>query len=140
MTTEPEIRILKKGTCPSLTAQSDLDYQIGCDDESTLLIRISGNTGNGHFNKHWVRLHDLLELIADAGELFSYSVLHAMFKGKSVNTACFLMAALKNEGLVEAKDRRYVRKDPETVMANFKKLMSPKTTRKTPTRKQSAAA
>ena len=39
------IRILKTGTCPSLSGKSKLTYELGCDDRAGLQLRIAKNTG-----------------------------------------------------------------------------------------------
>ncbi len=60
----PEIRILKKGSCPSLTGKSTLTYQIGCTAESDIQFRVSDNTGGGFFSDEWVAF-DTIEEVFD---------------------------------------------------------------------------
>ncbi|GAB6084058.1 hypothetical protein JCM30471_29720 [Desulfuromonas carbonis] len=129
-----DIRILKKDTCPSLMNKSILTYQIGCNERSEILLCIEGNTGSGIYSKEWVPLFTLLDLIAESDGPFTWSILQPLFKNRSVNTACFLLAALKNEGLVTALERSYERVDPENFMSAMKILMG---TKKRPSKKSS---
>ena len=106
-TQDTDIRILKEEQCPSLSNVSTLTYQIGCNEEKKLLLRITHNTGNGKWNGGWVSVADMQELIYEAQSPFSWKVLMPLTIGKSVNTPCFLLAALKNERLIQPLDRQY---------------------------------
>jgi len=119
-----DIRILQKSTCPSLSERSTLTYQIGCNEHNDILFRIHGNSGTGKFNREWVPSGDMLELIYESKKPFSWKVLHPLVKGKSVNTACFLMAALKNEGLLQPLDRLYEQKSSADFQDRMKQLMA----------------
>jgi hypothetical protein len=44
------IRILKIGTCTSLSGRSELTYHLGCNAESEIHFRVVQNSGNGQFN------------------------------------------------------------------------------------------
>jgi hypothetical protein len=111
-----EVRILKESSCQSLSAKSTLTYQIACSAESEILLRILANSGNGYFSKEWVPLADILDILNDCDKPFAWYVLSPLFKGKSVNTACFLMATLKNEGLVKPLKRSYERMELDFFM------------------------
>lgn len=133
------IRILKEATCPSLSDKSTLTYHIGSLGTSNIQFRIHANSGNGYFRKEWVPLANLLELINEAEKPFTWHVFHPLFRGKSVNTAGFLMAALMNEGLVRPLERRYERMPPDDFMAGINTLRTvecisppPKKSRKKP--------
>lgn len=108
------IRILKSGSCPSLSGKSKLTYEIACndDDASDLALRIATNTGGGFFSDEWIPLSAVEKVLhsAAAKKGLSSTTFHGTFKGKSVNTAGFLLAVLKHEGAVrpqEGKSRLY---------------------------------
>ena len=116
---DTDIRIQKEQTCPSLSGKSKLTYSIGCTPESDILIRINKNSGEGKFNGQWIGLDTILNLIDQAEKPFTWSVLVHTFKGQSVNTAGFIMAALKHEGLVqnlEGGGYERTRKDIKTLV------------------------
>ena len=136
MTTEqPEIRILKKANCPTLSGKSTLTYHIGCTAESEIFLRIHSNDGGGFFSQEWVAWKDIrqmLEKVPKATPITSI-VLHRLFKGKSVNTPAFLLAVLKHEKLIQpikSKKRSHELVDPGAFLAKVDKLMSSNTTRK----------
>jgi len=123
-------RIIKTGTCPTLTEKSTLQYQIGCDDQKNIFFRIVSNTGNGFFNDDWVALSDIQSAFDSwpVDNPITSFALHGLFLGRSANTSAFLLAALKEEGIVATlKDKRrcheYV--DPPTeFMAEMDKLIA----------------
>ena len=43
--TEQEFRVLKSGTCPSLSGRSKLTYDIACGSENELHVRVLKNSG-----------------------------------------------------------------------------------------------
>jgi hypothetical protein len=96
-----EIRILKKGSCSSITGKSKLTYQVGTDEDAALYVRITGNTGAGFFSDEWVPVKAIEEALSKDPENVTSLLLFKLFKGKSVNTPAFLLAALRNEGVVE---------------------------------------
>jgi hypothetical protein len=128
--TETSIRILKEDSCPSLSERSTLTYHIGCNENNDILFRINGNSGTGKFNREWVPVADMLELIYEAKKPFSWKVLYPLVVGKSVNTACFLMAALKQEGLLVPLDRLYQQSSSAEFQDRMKELMDKKGTTK----------
>ncbi|WP_223248468.1 hypothetical protein, partial [Sulfurirhabdus autotrophica] len=104
-TSETVMRILKTGTCPSCSGKSNLTYHIGCavngesncTDESSIQFRVFSNTGNGFFSKEWIPLEVILQVLSKVPSdkpLISY-VLYPLFRGKSINTPAFLLAAMK---------------------------------------------
>jgi len=118
-----EIRILQETSCPSLSERTTLTYHIGCNEVNDILFRIHGNSGTGKFNREWFSSGDMLELIYESKKPFSWKVLHPLVEGKSVNTACFLMAALKNEGLLQPLDRLYEQKSSADFQDRMKELI-----------------
>ncbi len=130
-TAESTIRILKRGTCPSLTGKSKLGYQIGVDTKGEVQLRVCANSGGGMFSDEFVSLNAIQELFAKvpADKPITSFLLFSLYKGKSANTPGFLFAALKQEGMVQAgkdKKRGYERGDPKKFMAEVKALMASK--------------
>jgi len=126
---EHEPSIIKSASCPSLSHQSQLEYQIGSTPDGTIHLRLTGNSGNGNFNGYWVPLPEILSLLNDQDGPFTWQVMVPLFEGRSVNSSCFLMAALKNEGLIQQskeQPRRYEMADPKEFTAKVQALMSPK--------------
>lgn len=128
-TKEPEFQIIKETSCPSLSEQSTLRYQIG-KNPSGIQFRITDNSGTGRFNSVWVPLADILKVLKDP---LTLQTIAALFKGQSTNNAGFLMAVLKAEGLVRSTKenlRHYECVDPKAFMAAMEKLNSPKPNKK----------
>lgn len=126
---EPTIRILKETSCPSLSEQSTLKYQIA-ENESGIQFRITENSGTGRFNSVWVPLADILTVLKDP---ITLQTIATLFKGQSTNNAGFLLAALKAEGLVRPTKenlRRYECVDPKVFMTVIEKLNEPKPNKK----------
>jgi len=126
-TPSPSIRTLKIATCPSLSGQSQLTYHIGCNAQSGILFRITGNSGAGIFGNEWIGLADI-QNIFDAippGKLIRSALLKPLYQAKSINTPAFLLAALISEGLVSATENQgyYLRADPGKFMAEITALM-----------------
>lgn len=108
------IRVLKSGSCPSLTSRSTLGYQLGLKDESELYLKLISNTGSGFFSKEWVACSVIEQLIAGSAELTSTSF-KAIFPNKSVNTGGFVMAVIKALGLIQTnvQNSRWHQQVPE---------------------------
>ena len=120
MTTD-NVRILKTGTCPSLSGKSKLTYEIGAGSASEICVRVTKNTGAGMFSKAWVALDQVHRLVND--KPITSTTLGPLFKGGSANSAGFLLAVMKNEGLVQAVGRAYERLDGKAFFAEVKALM-----------------
>ena len=93
--------ILKTSTCKTLSAKSTLTYQIGSEDDE-LHVRITKNTGGGFFSGEWIPMNDIQSVLEEQpeGTPVTSFLLQPLFRGKSVNTPAFLMAALANEKLL----------------------------------------
>jgi hypothetical protein len=125
----PDMRILKKATCKTLSGKSTLTYQIGCLPDSTVHLCIAGNDGGGMFSQEWVPFEAVQEALKDddEGAAITSVRLTPLFKGKSVNTPSFLLAALKHLKLVrpmQGKQRHHERLDPQPFLEQMEKLMS----------------
>lgn len=126
---EPDPQVVKAASCPSLSATSTISYEIGNISDGTIHIRIIGNSGNGNFNGYWTSLPKILALLKDQDGPFIWSSLCPLFEGRSVNSACFLMAVLLAEKIVQpsrVKPRRYECADPQMFMAKVQAMMAPK--------------
>ena len=98
---EVEVRILKVATCPSVSGKSQLTYHVACTAESQIVFRIFSNSAGGAFNQDWVSLNAILQAVSKDNKAITSFMLHPLYQGKSVNTPGFLLAVLKNEGLVQ---------------------------------------
>jgi len=126
---KPSMRILKTATCKSITGKSTLTYQIGCTSDSTVHIRVSKNTGAGHFNPEWIALNDVRKALAKspAGQPFTSFLLQPLFEGRSSNSPGFMLAALTHERLLrvlKGKKRGHELLDPEGFDAKMDRLLS----------------
>lgn len=133
----PEVTILKVGTCESLSGRSVLGYHIGYKGSAPIgegpgfrqgiQFRIHENSGSGLFSDDWVSVSDL-QVVFDREESelpVSAALINSVFSGKSVNTAGFLLAVLKAEGLVkqmEDKKRNYVCVNSEAFFNEIREL------------------
>lgn len=123
----PAVRIVKIGTCPSLSGKSTLTYHLGCTDKAEIQIRVVANSGGGFFSPEWIALNTVQKVFAriPSDRPITSFPLQQLFRGKSVNTPSFLMAVLKQEGLVvpmQDKQRRFESVDPAAFMAMVKGL------------------
>ena len=117
MTTD-NVRVLKTATCPSLSGKSRLTYEIGSGPSAEICVRITKNTGGGMFGKGWVALDQVHRLVND--KPITSTTLAPMFKGGSANSAGFLLAVMKHEGLVQPPGRAYERLDGKTFFTEIK--------------------
>jgi hypothetical protein len=121
-----DVRVMRKGTCQSLSGRSDLTYEFGCNDPTkTILFHISSSTGAGHFSDTWIPLDAILQLLDTAKDPFSLSVFRSLYPGQSINNTGFLGAALKKEGLIVCEKRQYIRKDTKAFLTALNKLIKP---------------
>ena len=134
-----DIKVIKTASCDTLSGKSKLTYQIGCTPDKQIHLRISKNSGGGFFSGEFVSfdaiLDELEKLPKDTG-ISSYYLAH-LFKGKSVNTPSFHLAALKHLKLIRPlpnNKRHHELVDPKPFLEQIEKLISAKgATRKTPT-------
>lgn len=135
-TINPEIRILKTASCPSLSGKSTLSYQVGygvnsanaSTTEPEIQLRVYANTGGGFFNKDWITLSTIQQLFEryPSKKAITSNALYPLFKGRSINTPAFLLAVLKHEGFLRPlkdKQRSYERLDPTGFMTEIKALI-----------------
>ena len=143
--TTEDIRILKTAVCPSLSGKSKLTYQIRQTPKLDIEFRIQKNSASGFFSDEWVSLKRVLEAFTKCpvGEITFYT-LDPLIRGKSSNTPGFLLAALKEEGLVvpsTVKRRCYESVDPAKFFNKVKALIDApvKKAKKVPVKKVKSA-
>ena len=98
-TSSSTVRILKIGRCLSLSGKSTLTYHVGFKGTADIQFRVADNDGGGFFSNEWVAASDIQKSLSKSALVTAYS-LHPAFKGKSANTAGFLLAVLKQEKLI----------------------------------------
>jgi hypothetical protein len=125
-TVTPDIRILKIGSCESVSRKSTLTYHIGCKVDGEILLRIYANTAAGFFSQEWVPLTSINQVLSKAGGHFTSFALQSLFRRKSQNNTAFLLAVLQREGLVGRaidKKRCYEKLDAGPFIAEIKALI-----------------
>ena len=144
--TNDSIRVLRQGTCPSLSGKSKITAQLGADSDDKIYIRITNNTGGGFFSNEWIAMKDIQAVLEEhpEGTPVTSFMLQPLFHGKSVNTPAFLMAALKAEGIIqplEGKQRNFELGDVAGFMQKANQLQAGKAApRKTAKKKAPAKA
>ena len=128
-TEDTSMRVLKTATCKTITGKSTLTYHVGASPDDEIHVRIHANDGGGMFSQEWVSFEAVQEALKDdrEGAAITSVRLTSLFKGKSVNTPSFLLAALKHLKLVRAiqgKQRHHERLDPRPFLDQMEKLMS----------------
>lgn len=123
-----EIRVLKTATCPTLTGKAKLTYHVGSAADGAIHFRLHANTGGGFFNDEWVAFSAIQAVLdkSPSGKPITSFTLFPLFRGKSANTPAFLLAALKQEGLVlgsKEKQRSYEKCEPKPFLAGIKALI-----------------
>ena len=99
---ENAFTVLKKGSCPSLSDTGVLSYEVGTDEAGETYVRVTSNNAGGFFSKEWVAWSKIYG-VCNGQESITSILLRGLFRGKSVNTAGFLLAALLCEGLLSRK-------------------------------------
>ncbi|MBK6593287.1 MAG: hypothetical protein IPG23_11370 [Burkholderiales bacterium] len=122
-----QYRIVRIGTCPSLSGRSELTYHVGCDKETNAIhFRLWRNTGAGMFSSTWFSLKDVSELLCMPDGISS-TVLQAMWTSTSKNNAGFTLAVLQGVGLIEkslTKPNSYCTVDPAQFLARINTLIA----------------
>lgn len=137
-TLESGIDIVKVDSCPSLTGKSTLTYHIGLD-AGEIKIRVHANTGGGYFSKEWITFNAIKQTLEKQTKPFSSMLLKPLFQGKSSNTPAFLLAALRNEGVItDSKESGYECGDIAKFVAEIKQLMAETPTKAAQKGKKSA--
>ena len=123
-----DVQVLKSSVCPSLSGKTTLNYEIGRGPAGEVLVRINKTSGTGYYSKDWIALERAYKLLQAAGKTpVTFGTLLPLFAGKSINTAGFLLAALKKEGLVKDSEevaRCYQLADAKPFFDQVKALMT----------------
>ena len=125
----PAVRVLKTATTKTLSGKSTLTYQVGTQEDESVHVRISKNTGGGFFSQEWISLNDIRSVLDEKpeGTPVTSFILQPLFRGKSVNTPAFLLATLVHEKLlrpIKGKKRSHEPVDPEEFTAMVEKMTS----------------
>ena len=124
---ETPVQVLREAQCKSLEGSATLTYQIGQNDASDILFKISGNTGGGFWSAEWVAFTDIqaaFEAWGNEAPITSMA-LRPIFRGKSVNTPSFMLAVLSAEGLLKPMPKRkrvHRATDPSPFLATIEEL------------------
>ncbi len=98
------IAVVYEGECLSLTGRSTLAYAIGRrEQDATLHLRIVRNSGGGMSCTDWAEASQIEAIVKGGYELTAKSFL-VLHPGKSINTGGFVMAVLKDLGLIRANE------------------------------------
>ena len=97
----PQIQALKSPTCPTISRKSNLCYELGQDAAKAFHYRIVSCDGGGFFSPEWIAWTAIQAAIKKSVGPLTSLCLRPLFKGKSVNTSGYLLAALVAEGLLE---------------------------------------
>lgn len=122
-----DMRILKVESCPTCTGKATVTYQVGCTKDNKVNFKVVGNSGGGLFSSEWISLSAIKEAFDTSPRVITSYTMMKLFKGKSINTPGFLMAALKHEGLVknlEGKQRGYEQLDHGEFMTSINVLIA----------------
>lgn len=129
-----EIRTIKTTSCPSLSERSTLTYEIGVKGDKDIQIRLTGNTSSGMYSSSWQSMAQIAVLLSADGKPISSRTIRPIYEG-SVNSAGFLLAVLKNEGLIkniEENSRGYIRCDSKKFTTEIHALMDSVSSQKKP--------
>lgn len=98
---QPElIEDIYSGKCLSVSGRSTLTYTVGRGQgDNTLYLRIVDSTGNGVWCKDWASAQAIEAIVVGAQQLTAKSF-HCLYPGKSINTGGFVLAALRDLGLI----------------------------------------
>ena len=98
------IEAICTGTCESLSGRSDLTFAIGRHTEDgTLHLAITGNSGGGMWCKDWCSASAVQDAVLGESGLTAKSF-HPLHAGRSINTGGFILAALRELGLIRANE------------------------------------
>ena len=129
-----EVDIVATQKTKTVSGKSDLTYHLGKDDDSNAYLRIWVNSSNGYFSNEYLSLAAIISsLEKQGGASFTSFAFQELFKGKSVNTPGFLVAALLNEGVLtleENKKRKYLYVSADKLLAKIDKAQPRKAVKK----------
>ena len=135
-TEDPSIEIINTEKCKTLSGKSTLTYHLGRGKTDDLLIRIYSNTNEGFFSNEWISLNAILGILEKQGTDLSFTsfLFSGLYRGLSVNTPGFLVAALLNEKVLvleKGKQRKYLFSSAAALLAKIDKANTAKAAKKT---------
>ena len=104
------IQVVESGSCPTLSGQSTLRYEVGKDKDAALHLRIVSNSGRGKFHRKFIPLSPLMEALERSKEPITSGTLRTVCKRMSANQGGFLLSVFLGKGLIErlpGKERGY---------------------------------
>jgi hypothetical protein len=125
----PDMKVLKTATCKTLSGKSTLTYQIGCNSDADIHLRITKNSGGGFFSDEWVKYEDIQAVLKERfkdSPILSHFI-SPLLQGKSSNTSGFIMGILSHLKLIRPlpkKKRLHELLDPKPFLDTVEKLMS----------------
>ncbi|WP_207796445.1 hypothetical protein [Pseudohalioglobus lutimaris] len=126
-TADSPITILKEATCPTNTGKSTLGYQIGTNEKGIVQLKLTSNSGGGHFSSSWISFSDVQAALKawPQDQPITSMALRPLSRGKSANDAGFACAVLVAEGFLEkitGKSRVHQAIDPKLFKAKVEAL------------------
>lgn len=123
------VRILKTTTCPSLSGKSTLTYNIGCNAMSEIQFQVIANDGCGFWNDDWVPQSSIQAVLDKQlhGKGITSATFRSIYPSKSTNSPGFLLAVLKDVGLVQpskTNQRCYELGSPKEFIAEVNALLA----------------
>jgi len=130
-TEEPSLKIISTSKCQTISGKSTLTYNVGVNTEGLMHIRVLSNSGGGFFSNEWVPLNSITAILGEAPDNHPITSINLipLFKGKSVNTPGYLLAALLNEKLLkpfEDKKRQFTYTGAKTLKTKATKRKASK--------------
>ena len=137
----PDMKVLKTSSCKTLSGKSTLTYQIGCNPDDEIHLRLTKNSGGGFFSDEWVKYEDIQAVLKERAKdspIMSHFI-SPLLKGKSSNTSGFIMAVLSHLKLIRPlpkKKRLHELLDAKPFLDTVEKLtVSDVKPRKAPSKK-----
>jgi hypothetical protein len=98
------IEVIHQAECLSVSGRSTLEFVIGRhSEEGTLHLAITGNSGGGMFSRDWCSASAIQDVVLGEGNLTAKSF-HVLHEGRSINTGGFILAAIKELGLIRTNE------------------------------------
>ncbi len=128
----PDMRILKIGTCPTLAQLSEITYMVGIPIDSQNIpdacLRISGNSSAGKWNGDWIpisRIDRLLSALPQE-QSFTAAAFHPLYPNASTNSPGFMAGICLNLGLISRVEggRAYIRDSGQMFWAEMEKALA----------------
>lgn len=95
------ITVLESGSCPSLTGQSTLRYEVGRGEDAALYLRLVSNSGRGKFHRRPIALAPMMDALGSAKGPITSGTLRSVCRRMSANQGGFLLAVFAHKGLVQ---------------------------------------